>query len=120
MTKWVLWLENVLLVTIGGPLFTLVVEANNAMLILMLLLFVLHPLCALYSGIFAGGDVRKRWWLPLAHSALFAIGAWWILSMDIQGLYVYSPIYLAIGFVTMGITAVLCVKSREKNAEDAR
>ena len=106
MGKWLLWVLTLLLVTVGGPLIALAVDPNAAMLVCMCLFFVLAPFCALYSGIFAGLDIRRRWWMPLVAAAMFVVGAWWLLSMDAQGLWVYGGLYTAIGLVAMGGCAV--------------
>lgn len=111
--KWLSWLMTVVLITIGGPMIAFAVDAHATMLIFMVLFFVLDPLCALYSGIFAGGNVKKRWPLPLVTVALFVLGAWWLLSMDTQGLLVYGGIYLAIGYAAMGACAAILDKKNK-------
>lgn len=114
MSKWVLWLFTVLLVTLGGPMIVLSVDPNASMLICLFLFFVLDPLCALYSGLFAGLAIRRRWWMPVAMVAVFVIGSWWLLSMDAQGLWVYGGIYLVIGLVSMGVCALIRRKTGKK------
>ena len=93
MSKWLLWVLSMLLVTVGGPMIALAVDPNASMLICMCLFFLLDPLCMLYSGIFAGLDIRRRWWMPLVAVALFVISSWWLLSMDSQGLWVYGGLF---------------------------
>ena len=120
MTKWVLWLSTILLVTLGGPLIVLSVDANAAMLMCMCIFFLLAPLCALYSGIFAGQDMRHRWWMPVVTVAMFVTGSWWLLSMDAQGLWVYGGIYMAIGLVSMGACTVIRRETRKKDVDGKR
>lgn len=116
--KWLGWFITSVLITIGGPSIALAVDPNNAMLFCMFLFFVLNPLWALYSGILAGKDIKKRWCLPPVTVVLFVIGAWWLLSMDIMGLCVYSPIYLAVGVIAMAISAL--IQSRQKRTVERR
>ncbi len=113
--KWLSWLITVVLLMVGGPMIALIVDVNATMLVFMALFFVLDPLCALYSGVFAGSDVKKRWSLPLVTVALFVLGAWWLLSMDAQGLLVYGGIYLVVGYTAMGVCAAILNK-KNKNA----
>ena len=117
MTKWMLWVLTLLLVMVGGPLIVLAVDPNAAMLVFMCIFFLLAPFCALYSGIFAGLDIRRRWWMPLVAVALFIVSSSWILSMDVQGLWVYGGLYLAIGLISMCGCAV-GYHRKCKNAED--
>ena len=117
MTKWMLWLLTLLLVMVGGPLIVLAVDPNAAMLVCMCIFFLLAPFCALYSGIFAGQDIRHRWWMPVVTVAMFVTGSWWLLSMDAQGLWVYGGIYMVIGLVSMGVCAALRRKTSEKHTD---
>lgn len=118
MTKWMLWVLTLLLVMVGGPLIVLAVDPNAAMLVFMCIFFLLAPFCALYSGIFAGQDMRRRWWMPVVTVALFVTGSYWLLSMDVQGLWVYGGIYMVIGLVSMGVCAAIRRQTRRKDGED--
>ena len=117
MTKWIQWVLTLLLVMVGGPLIVLAADPNAAMLICMCIFFLLAPLCALYSGVFAGQDIRRRWWMPVLVVALFVISSSWLLSMDAQGLWVYGGIYMAIGLVSMGVCALIRRKIDKKNKD---
>ena len=117
MTKWMLWLLTLLLVMVGGPLIVLAADPTAAMLICMCIFFLLAPFCALYSGMFAGQDMRRRWWMPVVAVALFVTGSSWLLSMDVQGLWVYGGIYMAIGLVSMGACALIRRKTGKKDTE---
>ena len=117
MTKWVLWLSTILLVMIGGPLIVLVVDPDAAMLMCMCIFFLLAPFCALYSGFFAGQDMRRRWWMPVVAVAFFVTGSYSLLSMDVEGMWIYGGIYLVIGLVTMFVSATIRRKTKKKDAD---
>ena len=88
-------------------MIALSVDPNAAMLICMVLFFALNPLCALYSGALAGSRVKVLWLLPLITDGLFLLGAWWLLSMDAMGLWLYGVAYLAIGLIAMFVSAFI-------------
>lgn len=117
MKKWVLWLVTILLVMVGGPLIVLSVAPDAAMLMCMCIFFLLAPLCAFYSGIFAGQDMRHRWWMPVVAVAMFITGSYWLLSMDVEGMWMYGGIYLVIGLVTMFVSAAIRRKTGKKDTE---
>ena len=95
------------LIMVGGPMIVLAVDPNAAMLICMVLFFVLNPLCVLYSGAFAGSRVKVLWSLPLITDGLFLLGAWWLLSMDAMGLWLYGVAYLMIGLISMFVSTLI-------------
>lgn len=115
MRKWIEWFVMVLLVMIGGPLVAITVDEKAAMAVCLFLFFVLDPMCVLYTGIFAGGNLRRRWFLPFLSIGIFAIGAWRLLAMDTAGLCLYGTVYLVVGVVAMLICAAILHSKIDKD-----
>ena len=83
------------------------------MAVCVILFFAADPVCLAVSGMIAGGDVKKLWWLPVVSALLYLIGAWAFFELWETAFLLYAAAYLIIGIVSMTITAVL--RKRQKN-----
>ena len=80
----------------------------------MLLLLVIHPLCCLGIGIFAGLDVKARWWLVLTSAALALAGDLVFFSFE-TAFFLYGGINLLLGVLGMA-GAMLIQRMRQRNS----
>ena len=80
----------------------------------MLLLLVIHPLCCLGIGIFAGLDVKARWWLVLTSAALARPGDLVFFSFE-TAFFLYGGINLLLGVLGMA-GAMLIQRMRQRNS----
>lgn len=80
---------------------------DSGMALCMLLFFVVNPIYSAVLGYRCGRNVRQMWALPLMSSMAFLAGTW--LFFDIREVWfvIYAVTYLAIGWVTMGISNYL-------------
>lgn len=83
------------------------VPSGGGMLVSLLLLFAVNPISAVCIGIISGGKPRSLWLQPLLLSALFAVGAWKSLGITVPDLLPYAAVYLAVGYFTLLLTALL-------------
>lgn len=75
----------------------------SGMALCMLLFFIVNPAYSLILGARCGKDAKRMWSLPLVSSIAFLAGTW--LFFDIRELcfVVYALVYLAIGWLAMGL-----------------
>ena len=66
--------------------------------------FAVDPLVVAGLGVLAGTDVRRLWWLPLLSVVCFPLLFGIAVSDFVWDLYIYSAIYLPIGYCAMLVT----------------
>lgn len=77
----------------------------------ILILMAIHPLCCLGTGIFAGLDIKSRWWLALTGPVLALCADLIFYAMD-AGFLFYFGINLLAG--VLGLAAAALIKQLTK------
>ena len=72
----------------------------------ILILLVIHPTCSLGMGIFAGLDIRARWWLLLSGPLLALCAEWIFFALEMDFL-IYAGINFLLGIVGMVSTILV-------------
>lgn len=104
----------VLLVMIGLPWAAVTfAPGDDGMAICFVLFFGVNSMCSLYVGIFAGLQVKQRWFLPLVNAGAFLLGAWMVFDWGNPDFYGYAIAYIAIAFVAM-LTTIVVVRNVRK------
>jgi hypothetical protein len=102
------WLAATAFVMLGLPYLAVTfVKADAGMAASVLLFFVIDPLYAVFSGTDAGGDIKKRWFMPGTAAGLYLAGAWLSFQPGEMAFLLYAAAYLIIGTAAMLITAAL-------------
>ncbi len=86
------------------------ISGDAGMAVCFILFFAVDPLTAAASGVFAGRDVRKRWFQPLLTAALFLAGTWLLFDPGETAFLLYAGIYLAIGCAAMAAAHLIAAK----------
>lgn len=95
-------------VMVGPPALTrLAVSLDIYFVAVMAILLVIHPLCCLGTGIFAGLDTKTRWWLVLTGTVLALCGDWLSFAFSSDFLF-YAGLNLLLGL--LGLTATTVVR----------
>lgn len=89
------------------------VKKEEGMLISILLLYVIYPIYFIGAGIFCGRDIKKKWWCLIISATVFMLGAWIFLNMDVVGIILYTAIYVAVGLISMFISAIINKKIKD-------
>lgn len=76
----------------------------SGMALCMILFFVINPVYSAILGYRCGKDVRRMWNLPLVSAIAFLAGTWLFFDIKEPWFIVYAMVYLAIGWVAMGIS----------------
>lgn len=89
---------------------------DAGMAVCFLLFFGLNSLCSLYVGIYAGMNVKTRWYLPIVNAAAFLLSAWILFDPTEQVFKGYAIAYLILGLLSMVVT-VFVVRGIRKELE---
>ena len=94
------------IITICGPLIAVPLSSTSGLGICIISFFLINPILSVGLGVFAGFDMKKRWYAALYSGVIFTVGAWIILAFDVAFLY-YSTIYLIFSVLTMLVTHLI-------------
>jgi len=83
------------------------VRSDAGFAVILLLLFGVDPVCCFLYGLWAGKDVRQRWFMPFAAAGLFLLGTWLSFEMGEPAFVTYAVFYLLLGLAAMGISWML-------------
>ena len=86
---------------------------DAGMAIAFILFFGLNPAESMFVGIYAGMNVKPRWYLPLVNAAAFLLGVWTVFDWGNPDFYGYAIAYLAISLVSM-LTTIIVVRNVRK------
>lgn len=81
---------------------------DAGMAICFVLFFGLNPLASLLVGVYAGMDVKKRWYLPMVNAAVFLASAWAVFTPGEPAFRGYAAAYLLVGLLAMAIGNYVC------------
>jgi len=112
MKKTIMWVLLTMLFMIAIPWLTVSFAGSAGMAVCLILFFAVNPLFSLFSGIFAGSNIKKLWCLPVISSVTFLCGAWIFFDMREPAFLMYAAAYLVIGICAMLITTL--IKSKRK------
>lgn len=110
-----LWaIAGMLLVMFGFPWAAVTFASHDAgMAIAFILFFGVNAMESLYVGIYAGMDIRHRWYLPPVNAALFLLGVWTVFDWGNPDFYGFAIAYLAVALVAM-LTTIVVVRNVRK------
>lgn len=86
------------------------VNSNAGMAVTLLLFFVIDPIYAVVSGVFAGRNIKSLRSVPFIVAILFLLGAWIFFDIGKGAFVIYAGVYLVIGIVSMFISSRIHAK----------
>lgn len=105
----------IVIIMVGLPWATVAFASHDAgMAICFILFFGVNSMVSLYVGIFAGLQVKQRWFLPFVNSAVFLLGVWTVFDWGNPDFYGYAVAYLAVALVAMLATIVVSRNVRKE------
>lgn len=75
----------------------------SGMALCMIAFFIINPMYSAILGYRCGKDVKGMWNLPLVSAIAFLAGTWLFFDIKEPWFIVYAVVYLAIGWIAMGI-----------------
>lgn len=87
---------NVLILLLLPALVISISPSDAGMMVCITLFFMVDPAFCIAAGIFAGRDLRNRWFTALLPPVTFLISARLIFGADASDFSVYAVIYAAI------------------------
>lgn len=112
MKKLIIWTILAMILMLGCPWLAVTFAGSAGMAVCFLLFFAINPLFAAICGIFAGGNIKQLWPLPIITAVLFLAGTWLFFDMGEPAFLLYAGCYLIIGVVAMLLSAFLRKKWR--------
>lgn len=88
-------------------------SAEAGMITILLLLFAADPMYALLLGIYAGGDVRRRFWHPFLFAGMDLLGLWFSLDWGNPDFLFYVLFCLGVGLIGMAVR-ILALRWRRR------
>jgi hypothetical protein len=73
----------------------------------------INPVFSGVMGLFAGSDVKRLWWVPLATVLCFPLGFWLSISEIETDIFAYCPIYLGIALVATLISHLVAERGQK-------
>lgn len=98
------------------PYLLALLPSTSGMTAMLILLFVVYPICSLGVGALAATDIKRLFWLPVAEAAIFP--ALFSLAMVtwIPELFVYSIVYIIAAYLVVGIIfSIRLIKKWERS-----
>ena len=103
MKKLIIWKISVVILFLGGPL-SATFMGSGGMAFSFILFFALNPLFSVFSGVYAGLNIRKLWHIPISVFVWFLFGAWLFFEMGEMAFLLYGGCYFTISVISMLIT----------------
>lgn len=77
------------------------VKGECGLVIYFLMLFVINPVAAIVTGVFAGKNFSNACFQPFVLALLFSLGGWIFVGMKVSEVVFYVIIYLVLGCISM-------------------
>ena len=104
---------NALIMLLLPALIISISPSDAGMMVCITLFFMVDPAFCIAAGIFAGRDIRNRWFTALFPPLMFLISARLIFGADASDFSVYAVIYTAITILVTLFT-FLVIRSSPK------
>lgn len=83
------------------------VKGESGLIVCSVLFFIINPLYAIISGMYAGKYWRRLWLSPIITGLLFILGTWLFYEMGEGAFVVYGALYSIIGAAAMLLSAIV-------------
>jgi len=77
------------------------------MMTMVMILFLINTVFSASVGIFAGADIKNRWYLVAVNAGVFMLALSFLIKMEEGSFLIYAIGYLLIGTIAMAITAFI-------------
>lgn len=91
----------------GVPLAAVLFTSHAGMAICILSFYVLNPIISVGIGVFAGFDIKKRWYASLFTGVVFIITAWSLFTVTEPLFLYYSAVYIVFSALSMLVTSLI-------------
>lgn len=114
MRKITLWLIASAAIMLALPwLAATFIKGDGGMAACLVLFFALNPIYAVFTGIYAGRDIKRLWALPTITALFFLAGSWLFFDMGEKAFVLYASVYLFLGAAAMLISVFVKKKHSE-------
>ena len=114
MRKITLWLIASAAIMLALPwLAVTFIKGDGGMAACLVLFFALNPIYAVFTGIYAGRDIKRLWALPTITALFFLAGSWLFFDIGEKAFVLYASVYLFLGAAAMLISVFVKKKHSE-------
>ncbi len=114
MKKIAFWLIASAAIMLALPwLAVTFIKGDGGMAACLVLFFALNPIYAVFTGIYAGRDIKRLWVLPIITALFFLAGSWLFFDMGEKAFVLYASVYLFLGAAAMLISVFVKKKHSE-------
>ena len=96
----------------GIPLLAVLFTTDAGMAICILSFYLINPMVSVGVGVFAGFDIKKRWYASLFTGASFIITVWSLFTVSEPLFLFYSAIYVVFSTISMLITSIILKRKK--------
>ena len=96
-----------ILLVFGIPLLAVLFASVSGMAICLLSFSIVNPIVSVCLGVFAGFNMKKRWYVCLFTGVVFIITAWSLFTATEPLFLCYSLIYLVFSTLSMFIAHLI-------------
>ena len=114
MKKLALWSILSAVIMFALPWLALTfIKGDGGMMACFILFFALNPTYAIFTGVYAGRDIKRLWALPIITALFFLAGSWLFFNMGEKAFILYASVYLFLEAAAMLISAFVKKKHSE-------
>ncbi len=107
-TKVIVIVLTLLIGMLGFPILAVwVLKGDGGMGFSFIQFFAINPLICASLSILAGTEIKRLWFLPFVIAVIFPFSFSLAVSEMVWELFIYSVIYLVIGYIMMLITYLI-------------
>ena len=82
-------------------------HGDSGMALAFILFFAVYPLGGAVTGYLCADDPKRLFWTPFLYALLFPFCFSLALGEMVWDLFIYSPVYFALGAIALGITHLI-------------
>ena len=86
--------------------------------VLILHFLIINPIWSLLLGIWSGAKCRARCYIPFIYAVSYLLLSWIFLEWGESAFIMYALIYLALGLISMSVTALIKNMYKQKKERD--
>ena len=96
----------------GIPFLAVLFASTVGMAICILSFYLINPMVSVGVGVFAGFDLKKRWYACLLPGIIFIITVWSLFTINEPLFLYYSAIYTVFAAISMLITSFIIKRKK--------
>ncbi len=76
-------------------------NSNAAMILCFVLFFAVNPVFSIISGIYAGLDIKRMWFMPFTIAIIYLFSSWIFFDFGEKAFIIYAAFYFFVCTISM-------------------